>query len=177
MKKPILSKATLLDPRFKRIHLPPMVLVQTQREIKAEMNTIETFPRQVESPNESNDVQDDLWNYHDSRVATQVPERIESHVLPSELRRFLEEPVVARSVNPLEYWEAVKSTYRTLYPIAIKYLSIPATTVPCERLFSKASLIDTKRRNRLLPIRVSQLLFLSGLTTEQWELDKDNKCV
>ena len=114
MKNPILSKATLLDPRFKRIHLPPMVLVQTQREIKTEMNTIETFQRQVEPPNESNDVQDDLWNYHDSRVATQVPERIESHVLPSELRRFLEELVVARSVNPLEYWEAVKSTYRTL---------------------------------------------------------------
>ena len=51
-----------------------------------------------------------------------------------------------------------------LYPqvagVARRFLSAPATSVPSEGLFSASGLVDTDRRNRLLPERVDMLLFI-----------------
>lgn len=47
-------------------------------------------------------------------------------------------PIVPINSNPLEVWEVLKSMYPNLYIIAKEKLSIIATSVPAERLFSKA---------------------------------------
>jgi len=46
--------------------------------------------------------------------------------------------------------------------LAKKYLSVVATSVPCERLFSEAGQVISQKRNRLSPDRVNQLLFLNS---------------
>ena len=44
-KYPIFAKATLLDPRFKKIHIPKALIVSKNvGEISKEMNTMEEFP-------------------------------------------------------------------------------------------------------------------------------------
>ncbi|TWW78119.1 hypothetical protein D4764_11G0002400 [Takifugu flavidus] len=43
-----------------------------------------------------------------------------------------------RAEDPLKYWVAQKTLYPTLWKLACKYLCIPASSVPCERIFSKA---------------------------------------
>ncbi|XP_050093827.1 uncharacterized protein LOC126576562 [Anopheles aquasalis] len=43
-----------------------------------------------------------------------------------------------------------KTIYPALSTFAQKYLSVPATSVPCERIFSKAGQIMTERRRRQL---------------------------
>jgi len=63
------------------------------------------------------------------------------------------------SVNPLAYWSLHPD--RTAENIALKVLSIPATSAAVERLFSRAGRLIQPLRSRLLPATVEKLLFLS----------------
>lgn len=80
-----------------------------------------------------------------------------------EVQRYLSEPNIGRLENPLEYWERQQLIYPTLYKLAIAFLSTPASSVPCERVFSKAGEVVSKRRNRLKPKTVEKLLFLNKI--------------
>lgn len=53
--------------------------------------------------------------------------------------------------NIFNYWNQHKSVLCSLGDIALKYAIIPATSVPSERIFSKAGQILSAWRNRLLP--------------------------
>jgi len=61
----------------------------------------------------------------------------------------------------LTYWNEHKLVLAPLSNIAFKYLIIPATSVPSERIFSKAGQILSARRNRLLPKNLDTLVFLN----------------
>lgn len=122
---------------------------------------------------EVNDDEDgNIWNLHDQMVNEQQCSRRttarDEFGYPVELRQYLATPTSSRTVNPLEDWELLRSQYPTLYKIAMKYLSILATSVPCERLFSRAGNILRKARNRLSGIHMDQLLFLSNVDEGLW---------
>lgn len=59
------------------------------------------------------------------------------------------------------FWNDHKTVLSPLSDIALKYCIIPATSVPAERIFSKAGQILSARRNRLLPQNVDKLIFLN----------------
>ena len=63
--------------------------------------------------------------------------------------RYLQEPPVSKDSDPLLFWKVYSN--RTLADLAIRYLTIIATSVPSERLFSTAGLILSQNRNRLTP--------------------------
>ncbi|KAI8123564.1 Zinc finger BED domain-containing protein 1 [Lucilia cuprina] len=92
----------------------------------------------------------------------------EDNGIPFELAQYLKRPVCPRHTNPIEEWEQYKQVYPNLYLIAQKYIGILATSVPCERLFSKAGLIITQRRNRLSSENLDQQLFLQNISEEDW---------
>lgn len=75
-----------------------------------------------------------------------------------ELDRYLAEPLLKRTENPLVWWHERKLLYPRLYLACIR-LCIVATSVPCERIFSKAGLVLTDRRSRLNTDKVEKLLF------------------
>ena len=74
-------------------------------------------------------------------------------VLPSPLRRNLEDILIIR------WWKENEKDYKILSNLAKKYLCIPATSVPAERLLSKAGEFISIRRNRLKSKNVDMLLF------------------
>lgn len=66
-----------------------------------------------------------------------------------ELTRYFNEPYMPRKSDPLVLWKNVKTIYPSLYQLMLLRLCVPATSVPCERIFSKASYTVSDRRNRL----------------------------
>ena len=66
------------------------------------------------------------------------------------------------NIAPLEWWKAHETEYPLLSKIARDYLSIMATSVPCEQLFSIAGLTITKSRNRLSGNSARKLLCLKS---------------
>jgi hypothetical protein len=78
-----------------------------------------------------------------------------------EVQRYLREPHIKRNDDPLQYWEMHKLLFPHLYILSLKFLCTPASSVPCERVFSKAGEVVSKKRNRLSPKVLEQILFLN----------------
>ena len=72
-------------------------------------------------------------------------------------------------INPLEFWRENERRYPKLSKMARKYLAVPATSAPSERLFSRTGNIDNKLRCSLLPENVNKLSFLSAIMTAENE--------
>lgn len=53
-----------------------------------------------------------------------------------------------------------REDFPTLFAIAMDYLAIQASSVPCERAFSSSAETDTSRRNKINPILMEALQML-----------------
>ena len=63
--------------------------------------------------------------------------------------------------DPLQWWKKMQSLCPTLAQLARKYLCVPASSVPSERVFSSAGYLINKRRACLSAENVNMLLFLN----------------
>jgi hypothetical protein len=62
--------------------------------------------------------------------------------------------------DPLAWWRLKAQKFPLLSELAIRYLCIPATSAPSERVFSTAGLTIAKERSRLDPTTANELVFL-----------------
>ena len=102
-----------------------------------------------------------LWSHLD---ATVMASRMTHNVTADatlEVQRYLSEPNIGRTDDPLLYWERQKCIYPNLSKLAIGYLCTPPSSVPCERVFSKAGEVISKKRYRQVPSTVQRILFLN----------------
>lgn len=70
--------------------------------------------------------------------------------------------------NPIESWEDMTYLFLGLYKQFLSHAVIVASSVPSERLFSKAGFIVNQERNRLKPKRKNELLFLASRPENGW---------
>ena len=113
---------------------------------------------------------DGFWSHHNNLVHKNKSIQAlnqNRNEMPEELRYYLNEPVIDYKQNPLKFWNRHDSA---LSKIAMRYLTVIATSVPSERLFSQAALILTEKRNRLTAEHFQQLLFLTSLSLADWGL-------
>ena len=78
-----------------------------------------------------------------------------------EMKYFSETRRLDRSSNILLWWKSLSHVLPHLSKLAMKYLSTLATSVPSERVFSKAGEIVSKRRSNLKKKNVDMLIFLN----------------
>lgn len=174
----IAAKATFLDPRFKKMAFGVEEnATNAQKWISDEMvKLMANSGSNIEETNINNEketqtIQSDcekdtqvisLWSHFDNRVAQAKDSLSAGTSVSLMIRQYLEMPYLLRNQNPLKFWEKHKYTFPELYKLHLKYLGVPATSVPSERVFSKAGQLTNIRRNRLLPKNVDKIIFLNS---------------
>ena len=79
----------------------------------------------------------------------------------TELEQYSQDQFIPRDQAPLEWWKRNENRYPELSRVAKAYLSIPATPIPAERVFSAAGVLVSRLHTRSLPAHVDMLLFLN----------------
>lgn len=80
--------------------------------------------------------------------------------IDSEVKLYLSLPAISADSDPLAWWKAHVEEMQMLSKVARKYLCIPATSVPSERVFSASGHILSPHRSRLSTENVNMLTFL-----------------
>lgn len=75
--------------------------------------------------------------------------------------RYRAEPLAGLDDCPQE-WSTHQGSHSDMARLAHKYLATPATSVPCERLFSLSGHVVQKKRASLLSENVDRLVLLSN---------------
>ena len=77
-----------------------------------------------------------------------------------EVSRYLLEGAIDNAEDPFQWWQQREHSYPHLAILAKKYLSIPASNAPSERVFSQAKRLFDRDRNRVHPDHAEELIML-----------------
>lgn len=166
----IVSQAALLDPRFKKMAFDgysPRKLELAIEQLKKKVCQV-TLPG-TDNPTASTSFLNASSSSSSSLIWKRFDQQYEANqtaINPTaagiiELDRYLQEPLISRCEDPLKWWNEHKLMYPRLYVMVRKRLCVTATSVPCERLFSKAGMVITEKRSRMLASKSSLVLFLN----------------
>ena len=96
----------------------------------------------------------------DSESHSSADESDAVHGAQAELTRYQEETPIPETEDPLMWWKLNNHRFPVLSSFVQTILCVPATSVPCERLFSSSGYIVNKMRSCLLPENVNALVCL-----------------
>ena len=98
-----------------------------------------------------------------SNESNQIPSSTTTSLFEKEIESYFHCPKLAidSDTSVLEWWKINSINYPNLPRLAKKYLCIPATSDPSERLFSTSGNIVTPSKAMLKPEKVIMLVFLT----------------
>lgn len=79
-----------------------------------------------------------------------------------ELETYLRASVLSEEEDPVKWWYTQGYKFPYLNILAKEMMCVVATSVPCERVFSKAGMILNERRTRLSTTKTEKLVFLNS---------------
>ena len=152
--------STVLDPRFKLEYFKTkkfdknfitalktaLTEIHDAYELELEQFSAESTPRTVVPKNKN----DYIFDFS-------VPCKV-----VCEIEIYLFESVEKFDMEPLEYWRKNAFRFKVLSRMARDFLAIPATSVPVEQILSQAGDLITKKRNRLLPKSIKEIMCLNS---------------
>ena len=86
--------------------------------------------------------------------------------IKAKLDNYLMTPTIDGEEDPLAWWRVHNVNFPWLSKLARKFLCIPATSSPSERLFSASGNVVTCQRSCLQPSKVDMLVFLTKSDVE-----------
>ena len=162
-----MAVSTLLNPRFKKLAFADTSAVNNAvRRLTAEVQTLITnkFIASTSNNEEAAETEvekDTLWASFDTKVAQATSHRTDATDAFLEIKRYFETKVIERKSDPLLWWRSNGGQFPHVMEVAQKYLAIPGSSVPSERLFSKAGELVSQRRSCLKPKTIDMILFLN----------------
>lgn len=169
----ICLEATLLDPRFKKYGFvnealytkayDSLVSLATQYYSDIINVTEETEQSKVNECNNKNQNKksSSIWSFLDEKVNSVANEHSPVASAIIEIDRYLREPYLNRCNDALQWWMTKRDVFPALFQVVKKRLCIPATSVPSERIFSKAGQILSNRRRNISSTKLQQVVFLN----------------
>ena len=80
-----------------------------------------------------------------------------------EVELYLKEKPIDREEPPLGWWKENQHRFPLVSRVAKRYLTIPITSTPAERVFSTAGLTVTRLRSCLTPEHVNKEYFIVSI--------------
>jgi hypothetical protein len=162
--------AAILDPRFKLIAFLPqaqqqqafkhVISLARAEAAKVAAAAAANAPAPVAAPApEPVDALSQLCRLDYSTVALPLPP--EDTDASKEFLAYLHATVRVGD-DPLVWWGKRERDFPIIARLAMRYLCIPATSAPSERMFSAAGLVLDRRRARMQGSRARAILFLHG---------------
>lgn len=165
----IQGQSIILDPRFKKFGFfneNKFQIAKINLQQKLQSLNIENEP--VVASNEhtmtgiASTSTSDIWKSFDERVSSLVGQNNSSVASVVEMDKYMNECLLSRNMDPLKWWSERKHIYPRLYEMMKRRLCVPATSVPSERVFSKAGQVLTQRRSRLTTSKVEKIIFIQA---------------
>lgn len=163
----IVAKACFLDPRFKKFGFGSEDNASNaQKWVSEELAqffdnpALASEPMQIDPCNSK--ISDDIWSHFDKKVSEITTLSVPSTKVTLYIKQYLEMPPLERKKDPLQFWAKHKFIFPEMYELATKYLCIPATSVPSDRVFSKTGQLLDFKRNALAPENLNYIIFLSS---------------
>lgn len=167
----LLEMCSFVDPRFKTKYLKDDNIVTVKALVCDE--AVLQYPKDVSdnAPSNNNPTTEEGPKPKKKRTLgslfkpkgqenTESPTSVREKV-QCEIATYLKVPKLDTESDPLEWWKLNESAYPGLTKVAKKYLVVPATSAPSERLFSKSGKIVNEIRASLKPDKVEMLTFLA----------------
>ncbi|XP_050506100.1 zinc finger BED domain-containing protein 4-like [Diabrotica virgifera virgifera] len=174
----LLGLATLLDPRFKKMYFKNALACSKYiNMVNARLRSLENESDEptISDTNETDSTVErsrSIFSDHNKQIQAKWKETNKEGTLQRdlhpELSLYLSAPAAKIEENPITIWVDMKGTYPKLSGVVAEFVPLVGTSVPSERLFSKAGQIITKTRNRLEGKLASNLLFLNSLPEKMW---------
>lgn len=163
----LLDIATTLDPRFKMTYVNEDNKTAVQNRLKDEMSKLttdkESPPTTTSSgsgPASEKKTRKTLGSFFKA-AQSEGAQQQQSETFSMELHSYLFLGNTDSEDDPLVWWKAHKEQHLRWSALDRKYLCIPATSSPSERVFSTGGNIVTCRRSALKPQNVDRLVFLA----------------
>ncbi|XP_069103066.1 zinc finger BED domain-containing protein 4-like [Argopecten irradians] len=147
--------ASLLDPRFKTVWCKGTDLHNNVSLLKQKVDHLISISKEGKTIDDSSDESpppakkiktEDFFSF---LPTTPSRKRHHSGLKPNEVDIYIGEDCTERCCDPLQFWKDNSCRFPNLSILASKYLAIPATSAPVERLFSVAGKVFRPDRNRL----------------------------
>ena len=163
--------STFLDPRFKEIMLSKKAKQTVKKEIKDIIESSATLIPEKEKEKEKKKDEEEkeeahFWADFDNQREKEMSQQAGKSAIDVELSRYTESPLCDRKKDPLIWWRENEMNFPNLAKQARTYLAIPATSVPSERVFSKAGEIVSAKRASIKSKNVDMILFLNKIKVQ-----------
>ncbi|CAI6377067.1 unnamed protein product [Macrosiphum euphorbiae] len=103
-----------------------------------------------------------IWTKFDEQVSSVLGENNSTVGSIIEIDKYLSENLLNRQEDPLKWYSDRQNLYPRLYEMVLRRQCVPETSVPSERVFSKAGLVLNAKRTRLTTDKVETILFIQS---------------